>query len=125
PRATEHSAMRLPATGFRSDTVQMNSDRAQRAVAQAVVASRARASARPAGGRGAVSSPAGRFETLAREAVEDGWYREDGEAPALRTEVTDERAGRILAFNDSPDLPFDRSINPYRGCEHGCTYCFA
>ncbi len=43
----------------------------------------------------------------------------------MRTEVTDERAGRILAFNNSPDVPFDRSINPYRGCEHGCTYCFA
>jgi DNA repair photolyase len=103
----------------------MNSNRAQRALAEAVAASGARASTRPTGGRGAVSSPAGRFEKLARESVDDGWYREDGEPPALRTEVTEERAGRILAFNDSPDLPFDRSLNPYRGCEHGCTYCFA
>lgn len=103
----------------------MNSNRAQRALAEAVAASAARASKRPEGGRGAVSSPAGRFETLARESVDDGWYRENGEPPALRTEVTEERARNILAFNDSPDLPFDRSLNPYRGCEHGCTYCFA
>ena len=103
----------------------MNSNRAQRALAEAVAASAARATKRPEGGRGAVSSPAGRFETLARESVDDGWYRENGEPPALRTEVTEERARNILAFNDSPDLPFDRSLNPYRGCEHGCTYCFA
>lgn len=103
----------------------MNSNRAQRALAEAVAASVARATKRPEGGRGAVSSPAGRFETLARESVDDGWYRENGEPPALRTEVTEERARNILAFNDSPDLPFDRSLNPYRGCEHGCTYCFA
>jgi DNA repair photolyase len=76
-------------------------------------------------GRGAVSNPAGRFDLSERSVVDDGWYREDGEAPALRTEVTEERAGRILSFNQSPDVPFDRSINPYRGCEHGCTYCFA
>jgi len=79
----------------------------------------------PVRGRGALSSPAGRFERLDRTAVDDGWYQADGEAPALRTEVTDERAGKILTFNQSPDLPFDRTINPYRGCEHGCTYCFA
>jgi DNA repair photolyase len=103
----------------------MNSNRAQRALAEAVAASAARATKRPEGGRGAVSNPAGRFETLARESVDDGWYRENGEPPALRTEVTEERARNILAFNDSPDLPFDRSLNPYRGCEHGCTYCFA
>ena len=117
--------MRLPARGFRGDTVHMNSSRTRPSLTESVLAGRARASVRPAGGRGAVSSPPGRFETLARERVDDGWYREDGEPPALLTEVTDERAGRILAFNDSPDLPFDRSINPYRGCEHGCTYCFA
>src|SRR5690606_6115154 len=105
PRVAEDIAMRLPAAGFRSDTAKMNSNRAQRALAEAVAAGRSRASARPTGGRGAVSSPAGRFEKLDREPLDDGWYQEDGEPPALRTEVTEERAGRILAFNDSPDLP--------------------
>jgi DNA repair photolyase len=76
-------------------------------------------------GRGAVSNPIGRFEQAQRTPLDDSWWHEDGEPPRLRTEVTDERARRILAFNQSPDVPFDRSINPYRGCEHGCTYCFA
>jgi DNA repair photolyase len=77
-------------------------------------------------GRGAVTNRSGRFEPLARESFDDGWETEEeaGEA-AFRTEVTIERARTIISRNDSPDLSFDRSINPYRGCEHGCVYCFA
>ncbi|MGH6956957.1 MAG: PA0069 family radical SAM protein [Caulobacteraceae bacterium] len=76
-------------------------------------------------GRGAQSNATGRFESLARETFDDGWTSED-EAPApLRTEVTAERAKTIIARNNSPDVDFDRSINPYRGCEHGCIYCYA
>ncbi|MFB9149568.1 PA0069 family radical SAM protein [Roseovarius ramblicola] len=73
-------------------------------------------------GRGATSNAAGRFE--AHQVVYDGDGPEDEER-ALRTHVSEERAGRVITYNRSPDLPFDRSINPYRGCEHGCVYCFA
>ena len=80
-------------------------------------------------GRGAASNPEGRFETTAREAVDDGWTPENGleDEPAARpqTQVTVERARTIISRNDSPDVPFEQSINPYRGCEHGCIYCFA
>lgn len=75
-------------------------------------------------GRGAVSNDSGRFEALRREPAQDGWLGEDNAAP-LRTEVTEEAAKHILTKNKSPDIPFDRSINAYRGCEHGCIYCFA
>ena len=75
-------------------------------------------------GRGATANPSGRFETARREAFADGWEREE-DLPPLRTEVTAEHARRIITRNDSPDIGFDRSINPYRGCEHGCVYCFA
>ncbi len=75
--------------------------------------------------RGARSRIAGRFEMFAREHFDDGWSREDEPAPELRTEVTEERARSIIARNASPDIPFEQSINPYRGCEHGCIYCFA
>ena len=75
--------------------------------------------------RGALSQTPGRFETVEREAFDDGWTQED-EAPApLQTTVTIERARSIIARNDSPDIPFDQSINPYRGCEHGCVFCYA
>lgn len=73
--------------------------------------------------RGALSNAAGRFEAHGVEGVADGW--EPVEAHLLRTEVRVERARSALSFNRSPDLPFDRSVNPYRGCEHGCIYCFA
>ena len=75
-------------------------------------------------GRGAVSNASGRFESRTREAVDDGWGGLDSLA-AFKTQVTMERAKTIITRNDSPDLSFDRSINPYRGCEHGCVYCFA
>ena len=75
-------------------------------------------------GRGAVSNVSGRFEAERREAFADGWDAEEAIAP-LKTEVVHERAKAILTRNQSPDLPFDRSINPYRGCEHGCAYCYA
>ncbi len=75
-------------------------------------------------GRGALSNRTGRFEALERVAVDDGWELPEEEA-LLRTEVTTERPRRVISRNESPDIPFDRSINPYRGCEHGCIYCFA
>ncbi|MBB5222453.1 DNA repair photolyase [Amaricoccus macauensis] len=74
--------------------------------------------------RGATLNMAGRFERLEHVAVDDGWERDDEIAPT-RTEVALERPRSIIARNQSPDVPFDRSINPYRGCEHGCIYCFA
>jgi len=75
-------------------------------------------------GRGAGFNPDPRFERLSRRAEADGWPREADLSP-LRTEVTVERPRQVITRNASPDLGFDRSINPYRGCEHGCIYCFA
>ena len=76
-------------------------------------------------GRGARTNASGRFESQAREAFDDGWTQEDTEPVRLKTTVTAERARTIITKNDSPDVGFDRSINPYRGCEHGCIYCYA
>ncbi|RYY74735.1 MAG: PA0069 family radical SAM protein [Gammaproteobacteria bacterium] len=77
-------------------------------------------------GRGAVSHIIGRYETQETEAIDDGWWQdEDGERSATATHVTHEIAKTILSRNQSPDLPFSVSLNPYRGCEHGCIYCFA
>ena len=81
--------------------------------------------ARARKGRGAVSNPEGRFERHTRAAVDDGWWAEDDGLPPLATTVSEDRTRRIITWNDSPDISFDRSINPYRGCEHGCIYCFA
>jgi DNA repair photolyase len=75
-------------------------------------------------GRGALSNASGRYEPLQHVAEPDGWDIGE-EARPLRTEVTLEKAKTIISRNDSPDLSFDRSINPYRGCEHGCSYCYA
>src|SRR5690242_13055787 len=75
--------------------------------------------------RGARSFIQGRFETVAREAFDDGWTPEEKDERALETQVTIERSRSILSHNDSPDVGFDTSLNPYRGCEHGCIYCYA
>lgn len=74
-------------------------------------------------GRGATANPEGRFEATRHETFDDGWPEEAERV--RRTEVTPERARHIITRNASPDISFDRSINPYRGCEHGCVYCFA
>src|ERR1700759_188043 len=80
-------------------------------------------------GRGAVSNAVGRYEKQTRVLLDDGWddgWRADDDAPPpLRTEVINDSTRSIIAHNKSPDLSFDQSINPYRGCEHGCIYCFA
>ncbi|MCP1372816.1 PA0069 family radical SAM protein [Dyella lutea] len=78
-------------------------------------------------GRGAASNPEGRFEALRRQAEDDGWQSAllDDAAPRPRTEVSEERARSVITRNDSPDIHFSQAMNPYRGCEHGCIYCFA
>ncbi len=76
-------------------------------------------------GRGARSNASGRFEREVRVDVDDGWDAADDAAMPLRTTVTIERPRHVISRNSSPDVPFDRSINPYRGCEHGCIYCYA
>ena len=76
-------------------------------------------------GRGALTNKAGRFESLRRDALDDGWGSLDEEPPPLRTTVTKDASRSVIARNKSPDVHFDQSINPYRGCEHGCIYCFA
>jgi DNA repair photolyase len=75
--------------------------------------------------RGARSFMQGRFETVAREPFDDGWMADEKDERPLETQVTIERARTILSHNDSPDVGFSTSINPYRGCEHGCIYCYA
>jgi DNA repair photolyase len=91
----------------------------------------------PVKGRGATFNPANRFRREEREPVDDGWTpapppaepgganTDDDTPPPLTTTVTIVRARSIIARNDSPDIPFDQSINPYQGCEHGCVYCYA
>jgi DNA repair photolyase len=91
-------------------------------------------------GRGAVSNLQGRYEALIREDVDDGWSNPDGDSAGadlagkssepthespLKTQIIEEQAKTILSRNQSPDVPFSISLNPYRGCEHGCIYCFA
>ncbi len=76
----------------------------------------------PLKGRGALSNPTGRFERHQREAVDDGWYQE--EVPDfVPTSIEPDRARSVITRNDSPDIPFEQSINPYRGCSNGCVYC--
>ena len=80
---------------------------------------------RPRKGRGAVSNRDSRFESLTHEAEDDGWGILDEELEPLRTTLAVDTARSIITRNDSPDIGFEQSINPYRGCEHGCIYCFA
>ncbi|HXR91008.1 MAG TPA: PA0069 family radical SAM protein [Steroidobacteraceae bacterium] len=75
-------------------------------------------------GRGALSNPVGRFEHANLEAVYDGWYTE-AEPESVPTTLEPDKARGIITTNDSPDIPFEQSINPYRGCSHGCIYCYA
>ncbi len=80
----------------------------------------------PRKGRGAISNESGRFEPHGRVAVDDGWALDaEEDLPPLRTSVGHDSSRSVIARNDSPDVPFERSINPYKGCEHGCIYCFA
>ena len=86
--------------------------------------------ARARKGRGAISNPEGRFEPATRERVDDGWARaanagEDDDLPPLETTLQADASRTIIARNQSPDIPFEQSINPYRGCEHGCIYCLS
>lgn len=78
-------------------------------------------------GRGAVSNTDGRFERLHHQAIDDGWINQllDDEPARIKTTLGIDGARSVITKNQSPDVPFDRSINPYRGCEHGCVYCFA
>src|SRR6187401_1786585 len=79
----------------------------------------------PAKGRGATINPEGRFETRTQEPFDDAWFSDPVEERKLDTHVTEERAKSVISRNESPDVPFSQSINPYRGCEHGCVYCYA
>jgi DNA repair photolyase len=75
-------------------------------------------------GRGALSNPPGRFDLTKLEEVDDGWYLEES-PDSIATTLEPERSRSVITTNDSPDVPFEQSINPYRGCSHGCSYCFA
>lgn len=79
-------------------------------------------------GRGSTGRLPGRYAKTVAEAADDGWHERDREGEievAPQTQVTEERARTIISRNQSPDIPFSQSLNPYRGCEHGCSYCFA
>jgi DNA repair photolyase len=82
-------------------------------------------SSTPPKGRGAQSNPDCRYQTQTRELVADDWFVDADTLPKLKTTVRPEHSKTILSRNQSPDIPFSVSINPYRGCEHGCVYCFA
>ena len=79
----------------------------------------------PRKGRGAASNDSGRFEAEKRTPFDDGWGSADAEPLPLATTLSIDATRTIIARNESPDIGFDRSINPYRGCEHGCIYCYA
>jgi DNA repair photolyase len=77
----------------------------------------------PPRGRGATINPPSRYAAQHAEPWDDGWYQDP--LPPLRTQVALDASRSVISWNDSPDIPFDRSVNPYRGCEHGCVYCYA
>jgi DNA repair photolyase len=79
----------------------------------------------PLKGRGALSNPHVRFDSASVEKTDDGWYQEEGGTTSLVETVLPDRAKSVIATNNSPDVGFEQSINPYRGCSHGCVYCFA
>src|ERR1700761_6604687 len=76
-------------------------------------------------GRGALSNPPVRFESTVVEKTADGWYQEEEGTASLSQTVLPDHAKSVITTNNSPDVGFDQSINPYRGCSHGCVYCFA
>ena len=76
-------------------------------------------------GRAAVNNPANRFHQYHHEAFDDGWGTQGADLDLPETELIADASRSVLVYNQSPDVPFDRSVNPYRGCEHGCVYCFA
>src|SRR4051812_7237185 len=82
---------------------------------------------RPTKGRGAVGNRTSRFERLTHHRVDDGWGDSglEDDPPRLHTTVLPDRAKSVITSNQSPDIPFELSVNPYRGCEHGCVYCYA
>ena len=76
-------------------------------------------------GRGATNNPDNRYSAFSREDIDDGWDSPPSQAPAVKTTLTVDSARSAISYNQSPDVPFDRAVNPYRGCEHGCIYCYA
>jgi DNA repair photolyase len=107
-----------------SSALQRPQGRPSDAPAQVAEGAATRVSAERRQGRGAQSNASGRYEAEARVAFDDGWQSLE-ELPAFETSVGIDAARKVITRNDSPDISFDRSINPYRGCEHGCIYCFA
>jgi DNA repair photolyase len=107
-----------------SSALQRPQGRPSDAHAQVAEAAATRVGAERRQGRGAQSNASGRYEAEARVAFDDGWQSLE-DLPAFETSVGIDAARKVITRNDSPDISFDRSINPYRGCEHGCIYCFA